>query len=567
MPLYEEKLICPLAVRFTQDHVRPKFKDGRELEDSIHQIQSKPGADGYDFLLEAPFPTIEIIRWAQFDTESAEADADHWFTLDNRRLYCLQRVAVSLWPKKCAVRVEVLYAACHGIKKKDTSSTVGRSVAIKHSDKHADTLPDHWDWRAAVQVGLETRLRRTLRGIKEEDISGAHEFVACEDKKATTKELLDAPEVPGLLSHTNMACAVSACDASTDADSNAASGNASTDSSPRMTLDKVEDMPSKDFLKQNCDTLSALQLALKGTWTGKHDETYEVMQSNEEASWACVRRNANGSSKKFTLWYDDESNCISWGRDWSYYADASEFLKDPVHFQWYRGFANDKNPAFRWHCASYHADKAILNHSAARQNTFLNEQTKTCMSQASKERTSSTGDASTDAGSASADESASLSRMTTNEEEEDTLSALKLALEGTWTGNRAETYEVVETDEEATWTCRRWNSDGSSKKYTLWYDNDSNCIVWGLDWSYYADASEFLADPASLQWYGASAKERKTVFEWHCAVRRTTKSSANRSAAGQTSSKEQTRTVTKWHPSWEARLTYQPKATKLQYQR
>lgn len=557
MPLYEEKLICPLAVRFTQDHIRPKFKDGRELEESIHQIQPKPGADGHDFLLEAPFPSIEVIRWSQFDTESSEADADHWFTLDNRRLYCLQSVAASLWPKTCVVRVEVLYAACHGIKKKDTSSIVGRSVAIRHYNKQGDQLPDHWDWRVAVQIGLETRLRRTLRGIKEEDISRAHEFVAYEDKKATTEELLDAPEVPSLLSHTKMECAVSTGDASTDADSASTGGNASTDSSPRMTLNEVEAVPLRDFLKHDCDTLSALQLALKGTWTGNRAETYEVMKSEEDSSWTCVRRNANGSSKKYTVWYDDESNCISWGSDWTYYADASEFLKNPDCFQWYRGFAKERKTIFTWHRAS----------QAGGQNILLKERAKACLSQASKEPPAdSTGDASTDAGSALADD-ASVSPMTTDAE--DKLSALKSALAGTWTGNRAETYEVVESGEEATWICRRWNSNGSSKKYTLWYDHDSNSISWGLDWSYYADASEFLEDPANLQWYGDCAKEKKPVFRWHCAVRHTTKATSNHGAAGQTFSKEQTQKCKNWYPSMPAASwTYQPKPpTKVQCKR
>eukprot|EP00930_Biecheleria_cincta_P015895 TRINITY_DN130_c0_g4_i1.p1 TRINITY_DN130_c0_g4~~TRINITY_DN130_c0_g4_i1.p1 ORF type:complete len:408 (-),score=65.61 TRINITY_DN130_c0_g4_i1:125-1348(-) len=364
MPLYEEKLICPLAVRFTQDHIRPKFKDGRELQDSIQQIQTKPGFDGCDLLLEAPFPNIEIIRWSQCDIESVESDADHWFTLDNRRLYCLQRVAASLWPRKCAVRVEVLYSARHGIKRKDTSNTVGRTLVIRHSDKHADTLSDRWDWRAAVQLGLETRLRRALRGITEEDISRAHEFVACEDKKTSTEELLDAPEVPSL-SHTNMDCAFPAGDASTDVDSSSAAGHCSTDSSPHMTLREEEARLCKGLLNHDSDTLSALQLALKGTWTGDQAQTYKVMESGEEATWTCVRQNSNGSSKKYTLWYDDESNSISWGLDWNYYADASEFLADPANLQWYNGWAKAKAPAFRWHCTTHRASIAQSNSSTA----------------------------------------------------------------------------------------------------------------------------------------------------------------------------------------------------------
>lgn len=394
MPLYEEKLICPLAVRFTQDHIRPKFKDGRELGDSVHQIQTKPGFDGYDFLLEAPFPHIEIIRWSQLDTEATEANADHWFTLDNRRLYCLQHVAASLWPKKCAVRVEVLYAACHGIKKKDTSCTVGRKVVIKHSDKHAEKQSDLWDWRAAVQVGIETRLRRALRGIKEEDISWAHEFVACEDKKATTEELLDAPEVSSPLGYANLDRASSADDVSTDIDSASTSGKTSSDSSPRVTLKEKEEeeeaMSCNNILSQDCDILSALQSAVKGSWTGNQAESYDIRECKEEATWTCVRWNANGSSNKYTLWYDAESNCISWGRDWSYYVDASEFLEDPASLQWYRGSAKKKDaPVFRWYRATRRANSATSNHRTAGK-LVSTEQTEACLTWYPSKRSSKT---------------------------------------------------------------------------------------------------------------------------------------------------------------------------------
>jgi len=45
----------------------------------------------------------------------------------------------------------------------------------------------------------------------------------------------------------------------------------------------------------------------------------------------------------------------------------------------------------------------------------------------------------------------------------------------------------------------RWDTHGFSKKFTLWFDEKSNCIAWGLDWNYYAEASEFLDNPSSIQ--------------------------------------------------------------------
>mmetsp|Transcript_105349 Transcript_105349/g.187290 ORF Transcript_105349/g.187290 Transcript_105349/m.187290 type:complete len:384 (-) Transcript_105349:213-1364(-) len=344
MPLYEEKLICPLAVRFTQDHIRPQFKDRHTLEESIQQIEAKPGSDGYDFILEAPFPSIEIIRWSQLDFQDAETETDHWFTLDNRRLYCLQSVASSLWPKKCAARVEVLYAASHGIKRKDTSMSVGRDVTIKHSDRTGVT--EHWDWRAKVKEGLNTRLRRSLRGISEEDITGAEDFVASEDGKNSIQELADAPEGPSMLSLAKLAHPMLPADgASTDTGSSA--GHDSTATSPR-SADLEEAVTGKD-MPNSSSPLPALKTALQGLWAGKKGETYEVAESNDPTTWTCIRWDAQGSSKRYTFWYDETSGCISWGLDWSYYAEADEIVENPKCLQWYSGLSKEKIPRFTWH--------------------------------------------------------------------------------------------------------------------------------------------------------------------------------------------------------------------------
>jgi len=108
MPLYEEKLICPLAVRFTQQRIRTTFKDGYDVEATIKEIATVAGVDDYDLILEAPFPCIEIIRWSANGRRAGRED--HWFTFDNRRLYCLQRLAAEHWPKRVAIAVHVLYA-------------------------------------------------------------------------------------------------------------------------------------------------------------------------------------------------------------------------------------------------------------------------------------------------------------------------------------------------------------------------------------------------------------------------------------------------------------------------
>lgn len=78
MPLYEEKMICPLAVRFTQEHIRPIFQNGMELERTISEIKTKPGSGSYDVILDTPFHAIEIVRWHKRDLSAEEPEGIHW---------------------------------------------------------------------------------------------------------------------------------------------------------------------------------------------------------------------------------------------------------------------------------------------------------------------------------------------------------------------------------------------------------------------------------------------------------------------------------------------------------
>lgn len=185
MPIYEEKLISPLAIRFTQENVRPVFQDGTDLEATIKKIKPKPGSGDYDVILEAPFPCVEIIRWHQKGANGLEPDADHWFSLDNRRTLCLQRAAAALWPQRVGAVVEVLYhASREAVKRKDDSSTSGRSVGIGHSPK---MLVGRWDWREVLET--DSAMARS-----------ALDVVCADDRKSGVVELQDAPAAPSLLS-------------------------------------------------------------------------------------------------------------------------------------------------------------------------------------------------------------------------------------------------------------------------------------------------------------------------------------------------------------------------------
>jgi len=159
MPLYEEKLISPLAIRFTQEHIRTTFRDRRSVEATVDEIKAVQGSGDYDVILSFPFPAIEVMRYRAAERGNSnvsdlskkigeEAEGSHWFTLDNRRLYCLQRAAVKLWPLRVAARVDALYADDGSGRKKCDTTSYGCSVTISSSIKDPNFL--RWDWRVAA---------------------------------------------------------------------------------------------------------------------------------------------------------------------------------------------------------------------------------------------------------------------------------------------------------------------------------------------------------------------------------------------------------------------------------
>lgn len=166
--------ISPFDVRFSQGRASPEFRDGRLIEETVQLIQAVRCEDGTQepatWRLEAPFPAIEILQWRcklrddqtgrpRLDPKTGGELYDRetkWFTLDNRRLYCLQRVAAKLWPDKAVVDVVELPSGpltrARQLKKFRTLDR-GRSILV--GTRHAgDAPPVHWCWRRAV--GAET---------------------------------------------------------------------------------------------------------------------------------------------------------------------------------------------------------------------------------------------------------------------------------------------------------------------------------------------------------------------------------------------------------------------------
>lgn len=199
MPLYEEKLINPLAVRFSQDRIWPDFQDGTRIEDSLTQIATVPLKTAhYDVVLRPPFPPMEVIRLKQ---ERRESDGERvrdekgrrlygdesWFTFDNRRLYCLQRAALQLWPMAVAVIVKVLFdfPAVRCARHKFRTTSDGCSVKISLPDGQPGSL---WNWEEAAE---------TVHTSKEGAVSGWD--AVRKDTTKNKKEMLADPPPIALL--------------------------------------------------------------------------------------------------------------------------------------------------------------------------------------------------------------------------------------------------------------------------------------------------------------------------------------------------------------------------------
>mmetsp|Transcript_35381 Transcript_35381/g.64778 ORF Transcript_35381/g.64778 Transcript_35381/m.64778 type:complete len:538 (-) Transcript_35381:113-1726(-) len=161
MSAYEEKLISPLAILFSQSSIRPTFQDGHGLSATTEAIDAVPcdilrkGSSGYSVLLQAPFPPIEIVRMTPADSER-----ERWITFDNRRLCCLQRAAAAQWPYVAAAVVKVRRTPLDY-----RQGTTGVSVNICG---HNGETNDVWDWMANTKKERSTpeAVKRALMVVR-----------------------------------------------------------------------------------------------------------------------------------------------------------------------------------------------------------------------------------------------------------------------------------------------------------------------------------------------------------------------------------------------------------------
>lgn len=162
-----ETWVSPLEIGFSQNVIYPRFTDGRSVDSTVHEITAEAVEDEVRLL--APFPTIHAIRWSpklrdgkgkpllnkkgetMYGTESL-------FTLDNRRLYALQRAAVLQHPRHCTACVRVVTDRAEALRhiKKFRTRTNGLSITISEWNGVGRNNADGfsalrlWDWRSVV---------------------------------------------------------------------------------------------------------------------------------------------------------------------------------------------------------------------------------------------------------------------------------------------------------------------------------------------------------------------------------------------------------------------------------
>lgn len=367
MPVFEEKLICPFAIRFTQENIRTTFQDGRALQDSLAQIKTQPG-DGknYDLVLCAPFPAIEIIRWS--GGSRSNQIGEQWYTFDNRRLFCLQRAAAAYWPARVAAVVEVLYRADKGSwSKKCDTTTDGMSANVRHCGYLQDQSLGRWDWQAAVKrISSEA----ASKGIVTVDYVLAAKAVATDCSKKSVDELLGAPEAPRLLdAPIGLQKMATMCERQESVSSESGSENgkrgttkavaatpstgASEDpevsegSSPRF--DDLPETASSEGTETEETPKARVAHLVDGVWVGRQGETYKF-EAYDDSSWTCIKTSP-GSQKKYTIHYDWDSGFVWWGTEWSFFLDPAQLQTQTEQVAWYPGkdFGKKKlKPRFTW---------------------------------------------------------------------------------------------------------------------------------------------------------------------------------------------------------------------------
>eukprot|EP00397_Hematodinium_sp_SG-2012_P054066 GEMP01064948.1.p1 GENE.GEMP01064948.1~~GEMP01064948.1.p1 ORF type:complete len:188 (+),score=30.03 GEMP01064948.1:35-598(+) len=135
--LWSEGLINPLDIRFSQKSVHPCFENRGAIEDGVDQIRHRTLENGVQLM--PPFPMIRVL----------EATPGHY--VDNRRLYCLQRAAVKLYPSACFTYCLITPALPRYRRKTEFRKfTAGKLGDMKVTVESKHGVHCAWNWKDAL---------------------------------------------------------------------------------------------------------------------------------------------------------------------------------------------------------------------------------------------------------------------------------------------------------------------------------------------------------------------------------------------------------------------------------
>ncbi|CAK9035986.1 unnamed protein product [Durusdinium trenchii] len=393
MPVYEEKLISPLAVRFSQDRVRTTFRNGQSLEEVIELVKVKEVGDKssaepfhpYDVILQPPFSNIEVVRWGPRKLRvngscgiSLPGDEMHWYTNCNQRLYVLQRVAAKYWPKKVACEVDVLFTVPNELLKTYDSSTAGLLAALSES-AHCESA-SVWNWGRAVTNSngkMDMALERAAMKQLEKD-----------DASCTLADLVSIPHVLKTESRAEVLDDAETFAASTSSEQVMASPRIQSSSSEKQEEAEVENKPKCEAEKgskkkkakskqkerksasgkkesaKRADSWSSkwpsfaehwegVSGLLEGQWRGPKGETYQMSfeePSDDDVTGCCTRDSGRDrdrmSQRTFSICYEYDTCLLWWGLQRKFCLDPEEVRSNPHCARWY--VVGKDTPEFEW---------------------------------------------------------------------------------------------------------------------------------------------------------------------------------------------------------------------------
>lgn len=137
--VWEEQWVSPLMIRFSQGKIHPFFHERGPISEVMTQIKVRKQDQGKEQgqlrRVEAPFPPVRLLHLREQGV---------LVTLDNRRLYALQRFALQEWPNICLVKslcvCELTPTRLRAENRKFTNRLCGLQLEIESRSNAFDTF-------------------------------------------------------------------------------------------------------------------------------------------------------------------------------------------------------------------------------------------------------------------------------------------------------------------------------------------------------------------------------------------------------------------------------------------